>query len=151
MSHDEVDLKILEALQRDARKSYREVASEVGVSEGTVYNRIEKMEEKGILKGFIPNIDYSEIGYDIIGIFGITGEGSQLEDLEREIAKNSNVTSVYDVTGEYDAIAVGKFKDRDGLNRFVKDMLSKEDVKRTYTMLVLNTVKESHSVELYTN
>ncbi len=58
------------------------------------------------------------------------------------------MTAVYDVTGEYDALMVAKFKDREGLNGLVKRVLAMNEVKRTYTMVVLNVVKETHKIEL---
>lgn len=148
MDLDEVDKKILKQLQKDARKSYSEIAEAVDVAEGTIYNRIQKLKQKNILKSFVADIDYTKLGYDIIAIIGVTSKGGELPDLEQNIATNGNVTSVYDVTGDYDAMVVAKFKKRDHLNQFVKELLSREDVKRTNTMVVLNTVKETHSIKL---
>jgi len=144
---DEVDIKILKELQEDARKSLKEIAEKVGVAEGTVYNRINKMKRIGLIKKFIPVIDYSMLGYDIIAVIGVTAEGGYLVEIEKEIAKEPNVTAVYDVTGEFDIVVVAKFKGREDLNTFVKKIASMENVKRTYTMLVLNVVKESHMIE----
>ncbi|PTD94158.1 AsnC family transcriptional regulator [archaeon SCG-AAA382B04] len=148
MKLDKTDKKILKQLQKDARKSYSDIAEAVDVAEGTVYNRIEKLKEEKILKGFVADIDYSKLGYDIIAIIGVTSKGGKLPGLEQKIAKNGNVTSVYDVTGDYDAMVVAKFKERDHLNQFVKELLSRDDVVRTNTMVVLNTVKETHSINL---
>ncbi|OYT35432.1 AsnC family transcriptional regulator [Archaeoglobales archaeon ex4484_92] len=145
---DEVDIKILRELQEDARKSLKEIAEKVGVAEGTVYNRINKMRRVGVIKKFIPVVDYSLLGYDIIAVIGVMAEGGYLVEIEKEIAKEGNVTAVYDVTGEYDMIVVAKFKDRKSLNDFVKKVAGMEKVKKTYTMLVLNVVKETHLIEL---
>lgn len=145
---DPLDIKILIELQKDARKSLREIAEKLGVAEGTVYNRINKLKKLGLIKKFIPVIDYSKLGYDIIAIIGITAEGGHLVEIEEMIAEEPNVTAVYDVTGEFDVITVAKFKDRDSLNKFVKRVAGLEYVKKTYTMLVLNVVKETHLIDL---
>lgn len=145
---DEIDLNILKELQKDARKSLKEIAEKVGVAEGTVYNRINKMRNMGIIKKFIPILDYSSLGYDITAIIGITAEGGQIVEIEKEIAKEKSVTAVYDVTGEYDILIVAKFENREKLNEFVKKLLGMKSVKKTYTMLVLNVVKEAHMIEL---
>ncbi len=145
---DEVDIKILRELQEDARKSLKEISEKVGVAEGTVYNRINKMKKLGLIKKFIPVVDYSILGYDLIAIIGITAEGGYLTEIEKEIAKERNVTAVYDVTGDYDIIVVAKFKDRDSLNAFVKRIAGMDKVLKTYTMLVLNVVKETHLIDL---
>ncbi|MEG9193874.1 MAG: Lrp/AsnC family transcriptional regulator [Candidatus Methanoglobus sp.] len=145
---DEIDLKILKELQDDARKSLKEIAEKVGVAEGTVYNRINKMKTMGVIKKFIPVLDYSMLGYDITAVVGVSAEGGQLVEIEKEIAKDKNVTAVYDVTGEYDILIVAKFENRDKLNEFVKRLLGMKSVKKTYTMLVLNVVKEAHMIDL---
>ena len=145
---DELDIKILVELQEDARKSLREMAEKLGVAEATVYNRINKMRKAGIIKKFIPVIDYSKLGYDLIAVIGITAEGGYLIEIEEHLAEEPNVTAVYDVTGEFDVITVAKFKDRQSLNAFVKRIASLEHVKKTYTMLVLNVVKETHAIDL---
>ncbi len=145
---DSLDIKILVELQEDARKSLREIAEKLGVVEGTVYNRINKLKKLGIIKKFIPVIDYSKLGFDLIAVIGITAEGGYLLEVEELLANEPNVTAVYDVTGQFDVITVAKFKDRESLNEFVKRIAGLEHVQKTYTMLVLNVVKETHCIDL---
>ncbi len=145
---DELDLKILAELQKDARKSLKEIAEKLDVAEGTVYNRINKLKRMGVIERFIPVINHSKLGFDLTAIIGVTAEGKHLVEIERKIAEEPNVTAVYDVTGEFDVIVVAKFKAREDLNEFVKRIAGMEQVKRTYTMLVLNVVKESHAIDL---
>jgi len=145
---DTLDIKVLIELQEDARKSLREIAEKLNVAEGTVYNRINKLKKMGIIEKFIPVIDYSKLGFDITAIIGITAEGGHLIEVEELLAKEPNVTAVYDVTGEFDVITVARFRSRSELNDFIKRIASLEHVKRTYTMLVLNVVKETHIIDL---
>lgn len=145
---DDLDLKIIRELQKDARQSYREIAGKLRIAEGTVYNRVNKLRELEVIKGFIPNIDYSKLGYDLVALVGLMVGGGHLPEIEEKIAREPNVSAVYDVTGEYDAIIVAKFKNRSGLNDFVKRILAMKYVKRTYTMVVLNVMKEEHGVEI---
>ncbi len=145
---DEIDLLILKELQEDARKSLKEIAERVGVAEGTVYNRINKMKKMGLIKKFIPVVDFSMLGYDLTAVIGVVAEGGHLEEIEEQIAKYKNVTAVYDVTGEFDILIVARFKDRESLDKFVKKIGGMENVTKTYTMLVLNVVKETHTIEL---
>lgn len=145
---DAMDLKILSELQDDARKSLREIGEKLGVTEATIHNRINKLRKMGIIEKFIPVIDYSKLGYDLTAVIGITAKGGKIVEVENFLAKMPNVTAVYDVTGEYDVIAVAKFKDRESLNDFVKEIGKLDYVEKTYTMLVLNVVKESHMIDL---
>ncbi len=148
MKIDEVDISILRELRANARQSFKELAEKLDISEGTAYNRVKKLREEGVLKGFIADIDFSKIGYDLTAIIGLIVEGGKLPAVESKLADEPNISAVYDVTGEYDALVVAKFRDRDSLNALVKKILSMPDVKRTYTMVVLNVVKESHGIEL---
>lgn len=63
---DETDRSILQLLQRDARhKTAVEIAETIGVSDGTVRNRIENLERQGIIEGYVPLINYEEAGYQL--------------------------------------------------------------------------------------
>lgn len=145
---DELGLKILQLLQRNARLSYREIARELNVAVGTVYNRIKRMEEKGVIRGFCVALDYEKVGFGLTAVIGIKARGREIVRIEREIAKNPRVMQVYDVTGEYDIIAVAKFRDRADMNRFVKWLLSLEGVEKTNTSVVMDIAKESFTVDL---
>ncbi len=145
---DELDLMILRLLQKNGRLSYREIARELRVAVGTVYNRMKKLEEKGIIIRFIPVIDYEKMGFGITAVIGVRANGRRITDIEKEVAKHPRVTSVYDVTGEYDVYIIAKFRDREDMNGFVKWLLSIDGVERTNTSVVMKIVKEGIEVEL---
>lgn len=145
---DELDRRILKEFQSDARQSYREIAEKLKIAEGTVYNRVNKLKEMGIIRKFIADINYSKLGYDLTALVGIRGKGGHLPEIEEKISREKNVTTLYDVTGEYDAIAVAKFRDRAELNDLVKRINALPNVERTNTMIALNTIKEQHGIEI---
>ncbi len=145
---DELDRKILSLLQRDARLSYREIAKELNVAVGTVYNRLKRLEEEGILKGFYPKLDYERLGYELTAIIGVRAQGKRIIQIEREIAKDDHVLCVYDVTGEYDIIVVAKFKGREDMNRFVKKVLAIDGVEKTNTHVAMDIVKEDFVLKI---
>lgn len=145
---DDLDVKILRELQEDARKSYRDIAEKLDVAEGTVYNRVNKLLQMGVIRKFTVDVAYHRLGYDLLAVVGVVVEGGKLQEVEERISREANVSAVYDVTGEYDAVVVARFKDRTGLNRFIKELLGNPSVKKTYTMLALNVVKEETGVKL---
>ncbi|MEM3816478.1 MAG: Lrp/AsnC family transcriptional regulator [Candidatus Bathyarchaeia archaeon] len=145
---DELDLQIIELLQEDSRISFNKIASKLGISVGTAYNRVRSLEERGILRGYTVIVDPAKIGYGTIAIILIQAEGAHLVDVENEVAKMDNVVAVYDVTGDFDIAVIARFKDRFGLNAFVKKLLSMPYVKRTVTNVVLNVVKEDFRVKI---
>lgn len=144
---DDVDFKILDLLQKDSRLSYRKIADKLGISIGTVYNRVKTLEEKGVLRGYTTLVDSAKIGYDLTALILIQAEGKHLVEVENEIAKMGNVISVYDITGDFDVAVIARFKDRSNLNQFIKSLLGIPYVKRTVTNVVLNVVKEDFRVK----
>jgi Lrp/AsnC family transcriptional regulator for asnA, asnC and gidA len=78
----------------------------------------------------------------------IQAEGAHLVDLEEEIAKTANVVAVYDITGDYDAAVIAKFKDRASLSIFIKNLLANPHIKRTVTNITLNVIKEDPGVKI---
>jgi Lrp/AsnC family transcriptional regulator, regulator for asnA, asnC and gidA len=139
---DEVDKKILDLFNEDGRMSYRKISRRLNISIGTVHNRIEKLMNSGVIKKFAPVIDHSKLGYNLTTIIGVRVKGGVLENWEDKTAYYKNVLCMYDVTGEFDAILVARFKDTEELNEFVKNLLKEPEVQRTYTQTVLNIVKE---------
>ncbi|MFA4661894.1 Lrp/AsnC family transcriptional regulator [Pyrococcus kukulkanii] len=147
MELDELDKKILGILLRDSRTSYREIAKELNVAVGTIYNRVKKLEDSGIIQGFTVKLNYEAIGYELTTIIGIKAQGKKIREIERVISKDRHVTCVYDVTGEYDIIVIAKFRNREDMNRFVKSVLSIDGVEKTNTHVALEIVKEDFRLE----
>jgi len=145
---DDVDLQIIKLLQEDSRMSFNKIASKLGISVGTAYNRIKSLEDKGVLKGYTVLVDPVKLGYGMTAIVLIQAEGAHLVDVENEVAKIDNVISVYDITGDFDIAVIARFKDRSGLNAFVKNLLATPYVKRTVTDVVLNVVKEDLRIRI---
>jgi len=139
---DDLDYKILNVLMSNARKSIREIAKEVDASPTTVYNRIKRMVEKGVIKGFYPLLDTYRLGYQITAIIMLSVEGSYLNKLEEELKEIKNVTAIYDITGDYDILIIAKFKDMESLDIFVKELLNKEGIKKSVTHIAFKVVKE---------
>ncbi|MCD6593928.1 Lrp/AsnC family transcriptional regulator [Candidatus Bathyarchaeota archaeon] len=145
---DKIDLQIISLLQEDSRLSFNKMAKELGVSVGTVCNRIKILEEKGIIKGYTAVVNPIKIGYGLTAIILIQAEGKHLVDVEREVAKMKHIVSVYDITGDFDIAVIARFKDIFGLNTFIKRLLAMPYVKRTVTNVVLNVVKEDFRVKI---
>jgi DNA-binding Lrp family transcriptional regulator len=143
MELNETDKKILKSLLEDARFSSRQIAKNVGVSVGTVLSRIKKMEDVGIIKGYSAILDHEKLGYELTVVTEITVSKGRLVEMENEIAKNPNVCGVYDVTGLTDAVIIAKFKSREELGKFTKNLLALPYIERTNTHVVLTTVKEN--------
>ena len=139
---DSVDTQIIRSLEEDSRVSLRKLAHRVGLTPNILHNRLERLEQEGIVLGYVPIIDSSKMGYNLTAIIMIQIEGEHVIEVENQIAKETNVLSVYDITGEYDAVVFAKFRDTAGLNSFLKKLLTERFIKRTTTMIASTAVKE---------
>lgn len=142
MLYDETDLMILRELQEDAMTSYRDIAEKLNLSVGTVHNRIKRLKEVGLIKSFSALVDAEKLGYGLTAIVLMQVEGERIVEVEERLATSKSIIAVYDTTGEFDIIAIGKFKNREDLNTFIKDVLKIQSIKRTVTSIALNVVKE---------
>jgi len=148
ISLDHTDIKILNILQDNCQVSNRKLGAMVGLSGVIVASRIKNMDEKGLLKGYTAILDPAKLGYDLTAIIYVQTEGGYLDDVEAELEKTANVIGVYEVTGDFDVIAVAKLRDRDSLNILIKNLLLTPNVKRTLTNITLNVVKEDFKLPL---
>jgi Lrp/AsnC family transcriptional regulator, regulator for asnA, asnC and gidA len=143
---DALDYKILCLLQEDSRSSFSKIAAKAGVSVGTAYNRIKKLEAQKLVKGYTVLVDSAKLGYELTAVIFVQADGEHLPNVTKEIAKATNVVAIYNVTGEFDAAVIAKFKDRGELSSFIKKLASTSHIKRTITNVSLNTVKEDFRV-----
>ena len=100
------------------------------------------MQEEGIIKGYSAKVDPTKLGMDLSAVIGLRVAGGHLVEVEQEISKSKEVCCVYDVTGDYDAVIIARFRSRADLNKFIKGVLANPHVERSVTHVVLNTVKE---------
>ena len=139
---DSIDVQIIRALEEDSRVSLRKLAQRVGVTPNILHHHVEALEKEGVILGYVPVIDTAKMGYALTAIIMIQIEGGHILEVENQIAKENNVLSVYDITGEYDAVVFAKFRDNNSLNAFLKNLLTERFIKRTTTLLAFNSVKE---------
>ena len=141
----DIDTEILKILSKDGREFKSNIAEKLGHSPNTIKSHIEILETKGIIKNYGIQIDYEKLGYDIIALIEVTISKGKMLEVEKDIADHPNIYGVYDVTGEYDAIILARFKTRSELSNLVKKINSYEYVVRTNTHLILNVIKEGTS------
>lgn len=145
---DTVDRKLLIELLKDSRVSLRKLAEEMNVSPATLHNRLFRLVQEGVIKGFTALIDYSKLGYTLTSIIMAKVDGKHLVEFEREIANLDNVIGVYDIVGEYDVAVIAKFRSVEDLDNFLKSLLKNPKVERTHTSIVLNVVKEDPRIKI---
>jgi DNA-binding Lrp family transcriptional regulator len=148
MTYENLDEKLINALLDDGRASLRSLAERLDVSVTTVSNHLSDLEERGVIEGYTPKVDYDELGYDVTAIIQLKVEGSALPEITDRLKDHQQMVSVYEVTGDHDVIAIAKFEDTDAMNDQIKELLVDPDIKESNTSVVLNTVLENEQFPL---
>ncbi|MGB1588801.1 MAG: Lrp/AsnC family transcriptional regulator [Candidatus Poseidoniaceae archaeon] len=143
MALDDTDKAILEALCSDARLSQRQLANIVGVAQGTITNRIKKLESDGVITGYTLNLNPPSLGWEMTVMAGLCIEKGRIMEVQEKISADNRVFAVYDVTGDWDSMVLARVKNREDLDNLTKTVFTLDGITRSYTHVVLNTVKES--------
>ncbi len=95
---DDVDRTILQILQRDARHATAvDISERIDVSDGTVRNRIQALEERGVIEGYIPMINYEQAGFQLQVRIMCTAPIEQRHELAKEALQIEGVVEVHEV------------------------------------------------------
>lgn len=148
MTYRNLDRRILRALQEDARRSNRQLARELDVAATTVGNHLADLEERGVVRGYRADIDYRKLGLGLVAVTRIKARGEALPAIVRALTEHPSLTHVYEITGEFDVMVIGRFANEQEMNREIKSMLSMPGIEGTNTSIVLDAPKEQLDVEL---
>lgn len=145
---DELDKQIVRHLHEDGRKSFREIADDVDTTPVTVTNRVQKLQERGVIQDYTVRLDHEQLGLDLAAIIRleVAGERDKLQD---RLNDHDFVQSMYRVTGDTDVVILGKFPHQEALSNFVKyELLDHEEsvVQTANTHIIMDTYKEDHAV-----
>jgi len=148
MTYENLDARLINSLLGNGRASLRSLGEELDVSVTTVSNHLQDLEDDGVIEGYSPDVNYQELGYDVTAILHLKVEGAALPEITDRLADLRGMVSVYEVTGDHDVVAVGKFEDTDEMNERIKRILTDEDIRESNTSVVLNAVVENQQFEL---
>jgi len=146
MMIDELDKDILNALNRNARMSFRQLAKNLRISPTTLHHKVKRLENSGVLKGYIPLINTESVGYNLMAIIGLRVNQEKDSEVQEVISKFPQVGAIYEVTGDWDLILICYFKGRKDLTNFLKKELPLPNIERAITHLVLKVVKEEKRI-----
>jgi len=145
---DSADKTILRMLQEDARTAFKRIAEKIGVSEATVFVRVRKLREKGVIKRFTALVSPELLGKALTAFVLINTEPKKLEDVLATLSQMNDVYEVYDVTGSYYAIAKIRTENRETLAKIIDRIGMIDGVTRTETAIVLRCVKEETQIKI---
>ncbi len=135
---DEIDMKILEILKENARTTYVDIGKALGLSEGTVRNRIQSLTDSGVIKRFTVEISLG-VGVRALIMISVDPQKPTLE-ISDKVLKLPGVEKIYEVTGEYDVVTVVSSSSIEGLNQTIEEIRVIDGIVKTNTVIVLRTV-----------
>ncbi len=147
---DEIDIRILQLLQENAKIPQSEIASAVNLSLAAVNERIKKMERMGVIKKYTAVLDARKLKVNITAFIDIFVEHPKYEDRFMEImSQHEEVQECHRITGDFSFHLKIKVSDIESLENFVINVLNSiEGVRQTRTYIVLSTSKETISIPL---
>ncbi len=148
MAYQDLDARLIEALRDDARRSLRELGEALGVSTSTVRNHLRELEESGVIVGYRPVVDYSRLGYGLVAVIRIKARGDALPRIVEALVADDRLTHVYEITGEFDVMVIGRFRSETEMNREIKRLLGLPGIEGTNTSIVLSAPKEAGDISL---
>ncbi len=134
---DEVDRKIIEILRRNARTPYTIIAKELGVSEAAIRKRIDKLIKKGVIKRFTVDVELEDEVKSVV--FVKVAPPYPVPEISRKIRNVPGVDIVYEVTGDYDIMAIIKGNSIAQVNKSIDMIRSIEGVAGTNSLIILRT------------
>ncbi len=137
---DETDARILTALSADSRRSYADVAAEVGLSTAAVHERVKKMLERGVIERFSLRIDPARVGLHFTAFVAIRNDGgAHCREIAPRLRELPEVLELHSVAGEHDFIAKIRTTHARALEDVLYAIKAIPGVARTTSTVVLNT------------
>jgi Lrp/AsnC family transcriptional regulator, leucine-responsive regulatory protein len=134
------DAKILAVLQRDGRRPYADLGSEVGMSGPSAHERVKKLEARGVITGYAAIVDPRAVGYDILAFSWITqAPGTTRQDLSEAFATIPEIEECHHITGEADYLIKVRARDTRDLERVLRLVQSTPNVFQTETDVVFSS------------
>ncbi|NPV91460.1 MAG: Lrp/AsnC family transcriptional regulator [Firmicutes bacterium] len=148
---DEKDREILSIIQGKARISNAEVARQVGLAPSAVFERIKKLESRGIVKGYEARLDPREMDLGLLAFVFVRAAEGPLGSVElgMKLAEIPEVQEVHNVAGEDCYLLKIRARDTEALWRLIKERLGAiKSIHSTRTTIVFQTIKETSRLPL---
>ena len=134
---DETDREIIRILKDDGRAGYNDIGKKIGLSEGAVRKRVKILTESGVIRKFTVKVGVAE-GAEAITLLA-TNPAYPTQEVSKRIREIPNVETLYEVTGEYDIVAVISGMSVAEVNEGIEKIRRVEGIMKTNTMIILRS------------
>lgn len=144
---DSIDRQLLEALRKDGRASYAELARYVGLSSSAVHERVGKLEAAGVIQSYRAMVKASALGLGVTALIGIEpSESSPDETVVDGLRSIPEIEACWGVAGTEAFVITVRVPTVDALNQLLGRLRAIDGVARTRTTVVLSTWFEGRPV-----
>ena len=144
MKLDALNWKILKCLQENARQSNAEIGRQVGITSPAVSERIRKMEDAGVIKGYFAKLSYTETGHQLKAIITLRAFMGKLKPFLEKVKTYDEVINCYRITGDENIVMEVVLKDQKHLEKFIDQLIIYGESK---TQIVLSSVVKQKEVK----
>jgi DNA-binding Lrp family transcriptional regulator len=139
---DDVDKKILDFLKANARKTFVDIGKSLGISDATVYNRVKRLSEIGLIKKFTIDIDESLLNERTMGFIKINVKPGEISEVAKNLVKINGVIELYEVHGTADLLLKVEANSLDSLRFIILDIRGVPDVVKSEFIPIFKTWKD---------
>ncbi|MHA2251350.1 MAG: Lrp/AsnC family transcriptional regulator [Candidatus Kariarchaeaceae archaeon] len=143
---DDLDRYILQSLQKNSKTHYDDLALKKGKAKSTIANRIKRLIDEKVITNWTVQINAEKIGFDLTVLISIQIDVAWLDEVNRELTKIPELYAIYNVTGDYDVVAIGRFQNRQHLDKTIHKIIKIPHIQRTSSNVALRTLKEDYHV-----
>lgn len=146
---DDTDRKIVALLQKDARMTNAAVAAEVGLTAPSVFERVRKLEQRGVITGYSANVDPAALGKVLTAFIRITVADDEKYDVGVQTLRDDpDILECYHVAGEDCFLLKTKVANPQELEALLRRIRSRLTVQRSVTMIAISTIKEDTPISI---
>ena len=142
---DNIDLKLISLLQKNARMPLKQLAEQVYLSSPATAARIERLEREGIISGYHASVNLKKLGFPVIAFINLELRPDQKPEFYPFICSHPNVLECSCVTGHFAMHIKVAFDSTENLDQFIGNI---QKYGSTETQIVFSTAKEHGSVEI---
>jgi Lrp/AsnC family transcriptional regulator, leucine-responsive regulatory protein len=147
---EEIDRAIVAALSLDGRLSYTDLADKVGLSVSAVHQRVRRLEQRGVLRGYAARVDYAAVSLPLTAFVAVRPlDLTQADDAPEKLAGLAEIEACYSVAGEDHYLLLVRVQSPSDLERLLHDIRSAANVT-TRTTVVLSTPYEGRPPKIDT-
>ena len=133
---DDLDLKILSELSKDASISVPKLSKKVNINASVVYSRIKRLIKRGLIKKFTVIINDEALGLNVKALTGINMDSKLRDNVLNELFKIPEVREVSEVTGRFDVLVTMNARSLDEMHQLISEKVGRiEGVQKTETFI----------------